>query len=67
MTDANVSTTLRQPVFEFKPGVLGHGLTNTPEDVIAIDGKTLRRFYQKKDAADDPHRLGLRASCSAKH
>ena len=35
-------------------------LTRTSADVIAIDGKTLRRFYQKTGAkAPDPHGFGL--------
>ena len=41
-------------------------LTGAPKDVIAIDGKTLRRSYQKKPEerrqSADPHGFGLRGA-----
>src|SRR6516164_2141901 len=42
-------------------------LTGAAADVIAIDGKTLRRSYQKKGRqSPDPHDLGLRCAPAAR-
>ena len=37
-------------------------LTKTPAEVIAIDGKTLRRYYQKKGAKDPIHMVSAFAA-----
>jgi hypothetical protein len=46
---------------------LGNNLTGAPAEVIAIDGKTSRRFYQQKGKGPDPHGLSLRRPPTPRH